>query len=157
MIWHPKHTRYAIIYGAIAIIAMIFWQAQVRADYGVYILLCTHIVITTHILQTYTIRKIAKHVIDRKQFVQENNNTPYYSAKFFLLINRQYIFPTILIIYITLLLIQQTQLRDLHNTLMYALLYGHNSNILLTATIASGIATIIQEDTQEKYKASHPS
>ena len=69
------------------------------------------------------------------------------TAYFLSLINRIYFFPCILTIYLVYLLIQQTQLRDLHQTNRYLIT---NETVLLT--ILSGVFLVYKQEEDQKYE-----
>ncbi len=71
------------------------------------------------------------------------------TAYFLALINRIYLFPVILTIYLVYLLIQQTQLRDLHLSNRYLLT---NEQVLLLLTILSGVFLVYQQEEDKKYE-----
>jgi hypothetical protein len=68
---------------------------------------------------------------------------------YYLLINRVYIFPFFLALYLIYLLIKQTHVYNLNNNIFYLIL---NENFLLAIVIISGILTIRHEWADKKYQ-----
>ena len=68
---------------------------------------------------------------------------------YYLIINRVYVFPALLVLYLVYLLIKQTHLRNLNNALFFALI---DETLLMTLVIVSGIATIFREIKDKKYQ-----
>lgn len=68
---------------------------------------------------------------------------------YYLLRNRVYIFPILLTIYLLYLLVKQTQLWNLNNSIFYHIL---NENVLLTLVIISWIFTVFKEEKDKTYQ-----
>ena len=68
---------------------------------------------------------------------------------YYLLINRVYVFPFFLALYLIYLLIKQTHVYNLNNNIFYLIL---NENFLLAIVIISGILTIRHEWADKKYQ-----
>jgi len=88
---------------------------------------------------SYDLTQIKQWYMDQKISIR------YYLA----FVNRIYFFPFILTVYLIYLLIQQTQLRDLHLSVRYLLL---DETVLLVITIVSGLWLVYQDDQDTKYK-----
>jgi len=67
----------------------------------------------------------------------------------YLLMNRVYVFPAVLVIYLIYLLIKQTHLWNLENNIFYQII---NENVLLGIVIVSWILTVWKEDKDKKYQ-----
>ncbi len=67
----------------------------------------------------------------------------------YLLINRVYVFPVVLVIYLSYLLIKQTHLWNLQDNIFYQII---NENLLLVVVIISWIFTVWKEDQDKKYQ-----
>ena len=68
---------------------------------------------------------------------------------YYLLMNRVYVFPVVLVMYLTYLLIKQTHLWNLQDTIFYQIT---NENVLLVIVIISWIFTVWKEDQDKKYQ-----
>ena len=68
---------------------------------------------------------------------------------YYLLINRVYIFPTILVIYLGHLLITQTHVRNLHYSILYQII---NENALLIILLISWVLTTMQTNKDQTYQ-----
>ena len=67
----------------------------------------------------------------------------------YLLYNRAYIFPVVLVIYLIYLLIKQTHVWNMQNAITYLII---NENVLLGIVLVSGILTIWKEDKDKQYQ-----
>lgn len=67
----------------------------------------------------------------------------------YLLMNRVYIFPMVLVLYLSYLLITQTHLWNLQNNIFYQII---NENVLLSIVIISWVLTVWKEDKDKKYQ-----
>ena len=68
---------------------------------------------------------------------------------YYILLNRVYIFPTILVVYLGHLLITQTHVRNLHYSILYQII---NENALLIMLLISWVFTTIQTTKDQAYQ-----
>ena len=68
---------------------------------------------------------------------------------YYLILNRTYIFPALLVVYLLYLLIKQTSLRNLDHSIFFALI---NETTLLVLVLLSWIGTIVWEDKDKQYQ-----
>ncbi len=64
------------------------------------------------------------------------------------ILNKHYLFPLLITLYLVILLVQQTQLRNLHLTSRYLAL---NPNFILFLVIASGLGTVYENPILDSY------
>lgn len=135
----------------VVVVAIIFWIVWMFRDYAIYFLLFLQIWVISLFLRNMVIKKSSREVLNMALFDKENSKKSLFAIKWILLINRQYIFPIVLVIYLIVLLVFQTHLRGLHKNILILLLNIYQWNILLWLVIVSGIATLFQQNQQQKY------
>lgn len=86
----------------------------------------------------------------QKLFQQKKISIRYYLA----IINRIYLFPILLTVYLIYLLIDQTQLRDLHLSVRFLVA---DEMVLLILTIVSGSGLVYQEEKDKKFETTRMS
>lgn len=124
------------------------YKFQVLENYALY--LCLWLVLLF-------IKDILKYFIDKFSFKTTKNNLSKLFFDFtnskinniylFLYLNRNYLFPFILIVYMIFLLVKQTHIFGLDKYKLFLF----NENILLGVTIFSGILTIFKDDKDKNY------
>ena len=117
-----------------------FWQIGIWLIMALLALIIKDILLYTVHLQPM---KTITHDTDKAR--QEPKNKLHY----YLLANRVYIFPLVLVIYLIYLLIKQTHVWNLHNNIFYQII---DENVFLALVIISWILTVFQEEADKKYQ-----
>jgi len=110
MLWVNKHAIDIGFFLIVVAIALIFSSRGLLSEYMLYFLLFLHIFVVALILRFTSMKASSSQCVDFVLFAKENKNKPYYATKRLLLLNRQRIFPTVLVLYMTYLLIGNTKL-----------------------------------------------
>jgi len=128
--------------------AGVFWWMWSRQARRLLLILVALVIkdITQYAIQLTPMTTTSYDLTKIKQwYMNQKISSRYYLA----FVNRIYFFPFILTVYLIYLLIQQTQLRDLHLSVRYLLL---DETVLLVITIVSGLWLVYQDDQDTKYK-----
>ena len=125
---------------------LLFYKSWILDTYKVYLILWFVLIIIKDVLQYFfQIQKVTQiHYNTSQMFSPEN--TLYYKILF---TNRHYIFPTVLIIYMIILLISNTHIFWLDSLSIFQMI---DKNIFLWIIILSWILTIFKENNDEFYK-----
>lgn len=114
-------------------------------DVWLYLVMALLVLIIKDILLYLVVLKPTKKIGIRKQELGIGDG----KVHRYLLYNRTYIFPTVLVIYLIYILIKQTHVRNMQNTIPYLII---NESVLLGIVIVSGIFTIWKEDKDKQYQ-----
>jgi len=125
---------------------LLFYKSWILDTYKVYLILWFVLIIIKDVLQYFfQIQKVTQIHYNTSQ-IFSSENTLYYKILF---TNRHYIFPTVLIIYMIILLISNTHIFWLDSLSIFQMI---DKNIFLWITILSWILTIFKENNDEFYK-----
>lgn len=139
-----------LIYIFFFISFFIFYKLEILENYKIYLIIWFLLILIKDILIFfYEKEKTLKIRYDFKKIYLNLENNKISGTYFLLFINRNYIFPFILILYMIYLLISQTHLFKIDEYQFYK---NINENLLLSITIASWILTIFKEEKDNNYK-----
>ena len=139
-----------LIYISFWILAYLMYKIWSIEKYKIHLILWLVLISIKDILiYFFEKKKTLKTSHSFKKVINDFDENNIWFVYIWLFINRNYLFPVILTIYMIFLLIWQTKIFNLNDLEVFKLI---NSNILLWITIFSWILTIFKEDKDNKYK-----
>ena len=115
---------------------------------GLPIVIVPAVVAHRYILLSKTSKTLSINTLDHHKLREELTQWTLAWRKGLALLNKQYLFPTFITLYLIVLLIQQTQLRDLNLNTRYLAL---NPNFILFLVIISWLGTIYEDPILDSY------
>lgn len=131
----------AVIYGGMR------WPAVVPPR--TWALLVPRVVMHRYLVMSDPIQPMQMHRIDRKRLDHDRELWTLKRYMQWLIVNHAYIFPTVLTVYLAVLLIDQTYVFDLQVTWRYLLI---DQTLLLGIVIGSGVLTVRGEEQRAVYE-----
>lgn len=140
-----KKTMSITLYIIWLIILLMRIATRSFVDVWLYLVMALLVLIIKDILLYLVVLKPTKKIGIRKQKLEIGDG----NVHRYLLYNRTYIFPAVLVIYLIYVLIKQTHLWNMQNAIPYLII---NESVLLGIVIVSGIFTIWKEDKDKQYQ-----
>lgn len=152
MIKFYQQNRFHILFWLIYLLWIVLFVSvyQYVENIGLTIVLGFIVSVIIHIFWAGLEIKASKKTITNLDAIEQDiKENKLHKIYYYLIINRSYIFPILLVVYLIYLLIKQTQIRNLHHTLFFVLL---RENLLLILVLISGITTIFKENKDKIYQ-----
>ncbi|MCX6823391.1 MAG: hypothetical protein NTX91_05400 [candidate division SR1 bacterium] len=145
-----KKTISIVLYVIWLIILLMRIATRSFADVGLYLILALDVLIIKDVLLYLVKLKPTKKIgIGNLESGTGKQELKIGRLHRYLLYNRAYIFPVVLVMYLIYLLIKQTHVWNMQNTIPYLII---NESVLLGIVIISGILTIWKEDKDKQYQ-----
>lgn len=145
-----KKTISIVLYVIWLIILLMRIATRSFADVWLYLILALDVLIIKDVLLYLVKLKPTKKIgIGNLESGTGKQELKIWRLHRYLLYNRAYIFPVVLVMYLIYLLIKQTHVWNMQNTIPYLII---NESVLLGIVIISGILTIWKEDKDKQYQ-----